>query len=211
MKKNHISHFLTAVLCGCFVCSVPVVFAQEDASEEAAEATAETAEVAISQGRAAVLLANSLGLYVGYLDPLTPEQAIQLLIAEDISPLGGWEPQAEMNVNTIARLLAQALGLDEDFTDEQVSDPTSQAYKDALIAEYDVDIDSLVSSGILITSGPNPNEGFPVNSDQEETGDPEILVSEPDVRATLAALVPTTGGDGGQVDGGSTNVTPSAP
>lgn len=206
MKFTDTPRFFLSLLCGVSLLLAPLTFAQD--GEESSE---QSQEVALTQGRAAVLLANSLGLYVGQDRPLTPDEAIQLLMAEGISPFGGWKPGSIIEVGDVARILVQALGLDSDFSEEQVNDPSSQAYKDTLVENFGIDIDDIVAGGVDITSGPNPVDGSPTDPEQAEISIPAILVSEADLQKALADVVPTPGGTGTQVDGGSSNITPSAP
>jgi hypothetical protein len=179
-------------------------------AQETAEETPPAEEMAINQGRAAVLLANSLGFYVSQDGPLTPVRAVELLMQNGISPLDGWKVNEMLTVDTMAIILGQALGLDENFTEEQKADPTGQPYKDALIAEFNLDLDQIVSGAIQVTSGPNPNDGAP-GTVQPFPDDPDLLVSVNDFQQTLLFFAPSPGGTGGQVDSGSRDMTPSAP
>ncbi len=115
-------------LCALLVPFTPGAVAQDDA---------------ISQGRAAVLLANAMGLGADSSGPLTEDSAIRLLNAQGIAPLGGWDSDANLTSAELARFMVQALGADADFSQEQVNDPSAQAYKDLLIADFDVDVDKL--------------------------------------------------------------------
>jgi len=214
MKKTPSIQFFSLLFSGSLLLAPLHVFSQDESMDEMPEEESSSeavSEQAISQGRAAVLLANSLGLYVDQAEPLTPVEAIMLLTSRGISPLGGWELNGTLTTENMARIIVQSLGLDEEFTEEQRNDPTAQAYKDILIEEYDVDIDNLLSSGVELTSGTNPAEGEPSDPQQEETSDPQTLVSTQNLQQVIAVLVPTPGGTGGQVDDDSSDITPSAP
>ena len=204
MKTSLLTHF-ACLLTVCAVMFTPsAVHAQESTPE--AEATESNP---IYQGRAAVLLANSLGFYVAQNALLTPQKAVAVLMQNGISPPGGWEINTFMTIEVFARLVGQALELDRDFTDEQKADPTAQAYKDILVEEYDFDFTLVVTDGIRVTSGPNPNDGEPITG-QPVPSDMDLLVSVDDVNQVLATI-PNEGGDSGQVDDDIDDMTPSAP
>ena len=187
-----------------------VVAPSQVMAQEPGDAPSASEVDAISQGRVAVLLANSLGFYVGQDGPLSPERAVALLMQNGISPMDGWKINDMVKLDELAVILGQALGLDTEFTDEQKSDPSAQAYKDALIEEFGLDLKSLVKDAVRVTLGPNPNEGNPGFNQPVPFG-PDHFVSTSDLDQVIAAVIPAAGGDSGQVDDGSDNITPSAP
>lgn len=205
MKKSNFFSPIPLLLSVLLTCLLPVLHAQEEGEAETGEAASQT----ITQGRAAVLLANSLGLYVGQLGNLTPQVAAQLLAEQGIAPVGGWAITEPLNTATLARILGQSLGIDSEFTDEQKNDPDAQAYRDALLADFDLDVDNLPSLSLPPLTNTEGND--PTAPEQTDVGEPEVLVNVSDFEAALAAIVPSAGGDGGQVDDGASDITPSAP
>ncbi len=153
-------HVFTLLLCALLVPLAPTTVAQA------------LPDQGVSQGRAAVILATALGLNPGSDTSITEDRAIALLSAEGIAPTGGWNSDAELNAAELARFMGQALGLDEEFTQEQLSDSTAQAYKDALVSDFDIDVDNL---GDLVA----------------RDGQNVTLLRESDVIDAIAAVIPT--------------------
>jgi hypothetical protein len=77
------------------------------------------ADEPLTQGQLAILLVRALELEVTL--PLTEEKAIQLLTAQGISPLGGWDPSALATRMDLFVLIAKALRLEV----ENPEDPAS--------------------------------------------------------------------------------------
>jgi len=177
----------------------PAVHAQE--GEEG-----ETAPAQYTQGQAAIILASRLGLFAEVDGLLTPQRASELLMARGIQPYAGWVLNQPLTANDLARILGQSMGLDGEFTDEQKSDETSQAYKDALLAEYDLDIDTIVAGDAPVDGTSTTGEGTAVTSGVPSEQD--VLVDQEDASTAIGALIPVSG-DGNQPDSGNDNATPS--
>jgi len=129
--QNPTKIFYYLVLCLGLTFSMPV------GAEESAE------DKELTQGQVAKLLLLRFGLWDQDGVIPTQESATSRLSALSIEPLGGWDAGSIMTTNEIARVLGQALGLDADFSEDEKTDPSATAYKDALIAQFDVDIDQL--------------------------------------------------------------------
>jgi hypothetical protein len=133
-KSKFVLHFFLflSLLCGNILFAEEAASAENDSSEQ------------ITQGQGAVLLVRRLGLWQDSGIVLTQNEAISRLKKLKIAPLGGWDAEAPLSVNELARMLAQALRLDEDFSEDEKMDPEATAHKEALIAQHNLDIDDLV-------------------------------------------------------------------
>ncbi|MDA3873116.1 MAG: hypothetical protein PF795_04070 [Kiritimatiellae bacterium] len=129
-KSSLLLHLFLAL---SMLCGTTLLAQDEEASVEE-----------ITQGQAAVLLVRRLGLWQDNGIVLTQNQAISRLENLNIAPLGGWDADEGLPVNEVARMLAQALQLDGEFSDAEKSDPDAKAHKEALIAQYNLDVDDLV-------------------------------------------------------------------
>lgn len=198
--------FLQLFLAVSMLCGT-ALFAQE----------ADTPSEEITQGQAAILLVRRLGLWQDSGIVLTQNEAILRLQNLNIAPLGGWDTGEPLNLNELARMLAQALELDSDFSEAEKSDPEAKAHKEALIAQHNLDVDELVQqldrNRVRIPSALgrvlDSTETDPVNKPNPSETDEFIPAAEAqnllaaDVEAVLTAA---TG-----VAAPSQDITPSAP
>ncbi len=204
--------FLQLFLAVSMLCGT-ALFAQEaDTSSQEITPSEE-----ITQGQAAILLVRRLGLWQDSGIVLTQNEAILRLQNLNIAPLGGWDTGEPLNLNELARMLAQALELDSDFSEAEKSDPEAKAHKEALIAQYNLDVDELVQqldrNRVRIPSALgrilDSTETDPVNKPNPSETDEFIPAAEEqnllaaDVEAVLTAATGVTAP--------SQDITPSAP
>lgn len=182
-----------------FLCATAVTAQEEKAANQE-----------ITQGQAAVLLVRRLGLWQDDSIVLTQNEAISRLDNLNIAPLGGWDVESLLTVNELARMLSQALELDGEFSEAEKSDPDAKAHKEALIAQYNLDVDDLVQqlarNRVQIPSAvgriPDTTESDPVTKPNPPETDGFIpTVEEFDI--LLGAVT--------SIQSPSQNITPSAP
>jgi hypothetical protein len=186
----------------------------------------------ISQGRAAVLLAQRLGFALQTNRVLTELEAIRLLLENNISPFGGWQLDEPLFENDVARILVQALGFESEIPEEERNNPQTTAYQDFLIREYGLEITgtdfpseastlqpryqrALQTAGSNVTSDPlkyDPQGGDPSQITPSVLGASFLSVSEADLQSALAAVTPSPGtGAAGRPSQDVQDTTPSTP
>ncbi len=92
----------------------------------------------VTQGELARLLVNMLGLYRFLPAAPTEQEAIAVLLANRISPEGGWQPAEPVLLADLARLIVQSL----DRTHEVAEPDNPQSWIDFLVS-IDVPIDTV--------------------------------------------------------------------
>ncbi|EDY86926.1 hypothetical protein GP5015_155 [gamma proteobacterium HTCC5015] len=143
----------------------------------------------LTQGQTAVIIASRLGLTVEA--SLTEATAMQLLAQRGISPKGGWDASAPADSGDIARILVQALGMEDGLSASERESADSQAYVDLLIENFGLDVTTLNSGNDLAQGLSNVPSSTPS--------------STPFTRQNLnAALDALTGTGSNQTNGGST-------
>lgn len=221
---------LTFSMIGALLClGAGRLYAQDGAQEGGGEAAPETDT--FTQGEAALLLARKLGFFVGTARPMDQQNAIKVLLENGIRPFNGWSPNDPLTAGDLSRLLVQSLGREDEIPEAERDNVETTAYQDLLEREYGMDLNQIIASVRQIPSSKDPKGTGPMDesasSDPLESrsgeGDVDELggaspvnlgtpVNESIVLAALSATAPTPGGgDSGQVDEGSDNVTPSAP
>ncbi|MEX2606232.1 MAG: hypothetical protein WD708_02710 [Kiritimatiellia bacterium] len=203
------SLFLHLFLALSLLCGT-ALFAQEEEESSRKNASSE-----ITQGQAAKLLVRRLGLWQESGIALTQNRAITRLESLNVSPFGGWDAEAPLSVNELARMLAQALGLDSDFSEADKTDPEATAHKEALIAQHNLDVEGLVARlarnraqlPSAVGRMPDSSESDPITRPNPPETDGLIptveRVTDSDVRVVLSAVT--------NVRSTSQNITPSAP
>lgn len=187
------------------------------------------AEDTISQGEAALLLAQRLGLSAQTTRPLTQLEAVKLLMENRISPFGGWDVDAPLMDNDLARILVQALGKAGEIPEEDRDDPDTTAYNDLLLRDADLDLSSIsaalagsgarpdpAGSGLAgDTTSTDPLRGRPGDTDEQTGGAPAgafIPVTEAMIVEAIQQVVPSRGGGrSGRPSPTVSDTTPSQP
>lgn len=183
------------------------------------------AEEGMSQGEAAVVLAQRLGLSASNTKPLSPTEAVRLLMENQITPFGGWQLDQPLLVKDLARVLVQALGAADQIPADQRDNADTTAYVDYLTREYNLDMSSIAEALSQLGGAPNPqgsgllgdatssdpleNSGAGGEPDETFGGSPGNLnlpVNLVTLQEVLFTAVPSTGGGGG---GGDTNDQPT--
>lgn len=185
----------------------------------------------LSQGRAAVMLAQRLGFALQTSRTLTEVEATRLLMENNISPFGGWKVDEPILENDLARILVQALGNEGEIPESERNNPETTAYADLLLRKYDVVVTGVeLPTGVLDvnptseTAGP---AGTSVSTDplitNELGGDPSQIsttvlgpvflpVTEEIFRQILTQATPSPGGGAtGQTSDQAQDTTPSTP
>ena len=102
----------------------------------------------VTQGELAEILVVLTGL-IEYLPPnFTPLEAIAMLTASGISPLGGWNADRPVVLGDLAVVLVLALGIEGDVEDKD--DPASYI---ALLVELGAPLGTVGSSVTIVTPG----------------------------------------------------------
>jgi hypothetical protein len=183
----------------------------------------------MTQGEAAVVLAQRLGLGNSTTKPLTPGEAVRLLMENKISPFGGWQLAEPLLVRDLARVLVQALGRANQIPAEERENPDSSAYVDLLTRDFNLDLSSIAAAlsqlgsasdpsglGLLAdftSSDPLRNRGEGGEPDESVGGAPGNI-NLPVNLATFSAVVnkvPSRGGGGGGGDEEEVDTTPNVP
>jgi len=175
----------------------------------------------ITQGEAALMLANRMGLGLNLDHPLTPMRAIQLLMAKGIVPFGGWQIDEPMMEHDLARVLVFAVGRQDEIPEGERNNPETTAFREFLVREFNLDLASLRAS--LDASSPradvpadpgvttDPLSGQLGGGESAAPGGLFIPVTEALLIGSLQTIVPSPGdGDSGR-PGGGTSTTPSTP
>ncbi len=213
MRTHRFSKFFLLLLSTTLLTAVLPAFGQDDAAPAAAK------EAGLTQGQAAVIIARRLGLFNVAASAATQASAIQLLSGRGVAPEGGWNADTLLTPGQLARLLVQALGLEDELSEAQIAGTDNQPYIDLLIEKYGVDVSELGTAAEVAGAVPGDNGlndpadesnkdplvSSPLSGPGDDSEPESIPVSQSDLEATLAAIV---GGSGG---GGSGNMTPSAP
>jgi len=219
--------FTTLLLPAALVFSTPQAFAQDGESEP----TEETESQSITQGEAALILARRLGFFVGTTRPMDQQNAVKVLMENNIRPFDGWKVNDPLTVGDLARLLVQSMNRENEIPEEDQSNPDTTAYRDLLEREYGLNLEKIVASlrrtgsskdpkgtGPLDdTASSDPLEGRSGEGDVDELGggSPVNLntpLSEEDIQAVLTSTAPAQGGgSSGQVDDDADDTTPSSP
>jgi len=186
----------------------------------------------MSQGRAAVLLAQRLGFAMQTNRVLTELEAVRLLMENNISPFGGWQLEEPLFENDLARILVQVLGKESEIPEEERDNPQTTAFQDLLIREYGLEITGTEiplealglqrstqrgqrTAGAIVTSDPlhsEPQGGDPSQITPSLLGASFLPVSEADLQSALAAVTPSPGtGAAGRPSQDVQDTTPSTP
>lgn len=183
---------------------------------------------ALTQGRAAVLLAQRLGLALQTTRTLTEVEAARLLTENNIVPFDGWQLDQPLFENDLARLLVQAMGKEAEIPEEERNNPQTTAYQDLLLLEFDLEVtgteippEALQASrggqiiqpraGQAVSTDPLIFDGAGQGSDQLA---PSVFlpVSESDLQSVLAQVTPSPGaGAAGRPSQDVQDTTPSRP
>ncbi|MCC5843102.1 MAG: hypothetical protein JJU05_02495 [Verrucomicrobia bacterium] len=186
----------------------------------------------LSQGQAAVLLAQRLGFALQTTRTLTEVEAVRLLTENNISPFGGWQIEEPLFENDLARILVYAMGKEGEIPEEERDDPQTTAFQDFLIREYDLEITGSEippealdlergnrniqgTAGDVVSSDPLLSDalgGDPSQISPTVLGTTFLPVSEANLQAALAALTPSPGtGPAGRPSQQVQDTTPSTP
>ncbi len=186
----------------------------------------------LSQGRAAVFLAQRLGFALQTTRTLTEVEAIRLLSENNISPFGGWQIEEPLFENDLARILVQALGMEGEIPEEERDNPQTTAYQDFLIREYGLEITGTEipaealdlergAKNVQGTAGDNVSTdpllsdslgGDPSQIEPSVLGTAFLPVSETDLQSVLADVTPSPGaGPAGRPSQDVQDTTPSTP
>ena len=212
MNTHRFSKFFLILVSTTLITAVMPAFGQDESAEPAAEN-----EAGLTQGQAAVLIARRLGLFKSSSAAPTQASAIQVLSARGVSPKGGWDAVAVLTPGQLARLLVQALGLEQELSEAQIAGDDAQPYIDLLIEKFGVDVSQIGTGAALANAVPRKNKGAGIGPTDGETltdplGTPPLTggdidnvvpVSQKDLVDALNAIVGGSGGSG--------NITPSAP
>jgi|GEM_PF-1853976 len=212
------NYFLFLLSASLFALMLPTHAQDEPPAVEAPAVEAEEPASTLTQGQAAVIIARSLGLFSGQVAVPTQAQSIQLLLARNISPAGGWDPAAELSAGDLARMLVFALGSQDELSEAELAADNNDPFIDLILEKTGTDIPAIITANRLnrvpILAGTDSFDG--ATSDpliilplEEFADEDEIPVDQEDLEETLASVVASQGGSGGQVDGGSNNITPS--
>ncbi|MCC5848125.1 MAG: hypothetical protein JJU29_08525 [Verrucomicrobia bacterium] len=190
--------FTLAALC---LMVAPLSFAQDDHAGDT-----------ITQGEAALLLAQRLSYNIEASHPLAAHQAIKVLTENRITPFGGWDAAAPLMEHDLARILVLALGFIDEIPEEERENPETTAYRDYLVRDHNLDLSSL-SAALDGVRGSRQNVGSGL-AESDASSDPLrtrgqggevggsaggapfgafIPTSEAVVAAALEAIIPTPG------------------
>ena len=198
--KTQAKHFILAIAGLCLM-----IGTQSHAQDDHAETT-------LTQGEAALLIAQRLTYNIEASHPLAEHQAIKVLTENRITPFGGWDADAPMMEHDLARILVLALGAIGEIPEEERENPETTAYRDYLVRDHNVDLSSL--SAALNTIRGDRERGGSGLAESDASSDPLrsrgqggevggtaggapfgafIPTSEAVVTAALDAVVPTPG------------------
>ncbi len=184
----------------------------------------------MTQGEAAIVLAQRLGLGSTTTKPLTSGEAVRLLMENKITPFGGWQLGEPLLVRDLARVLVQALGRAGQIPADERDNPDTSAYVDLLTRDFNLDLSSIAAAlsqlgsasdpsglGLLAdftSSDPLRNRGEGGEPDESVGGAPgniNLPVNLATIQ-TIVAQVPSPGGGGGGGGGDDkVDTTPNVP
>lgn len=170
---------LTALFCVASL--APVAHAQESADDANK----------VRQGELAVLLVNVLGLYRFLPAAPSEQEAIAVLLANQVAPEGGWDPAKEVTRADLARIIVQAI----DRANEVEEQENPQSWIDFLVSVgVPIDTVGLALTNVeplpepiggnvfaaVVTTDPLKKQAVFGLPDEAETGtDVSFLVSQP--------------------------------
>ncbi|MGA0368201.1 MAG: hypothetical protein ACO3N7_01980 [Kiritimatiellia bacterium] len=212
MKTPNYCKTILLLISGAFLFLSAPLYAQDESGEEAVEEAGESA--GLTQGQAAVIVARRLRILSGNADA-TQAGAALALSARGIQPKGGWDLGSPLAPADLALILVQALGLEDEFSPEQLAAEDPQPLYDLLEARFGVNVQEIVSGGQSAGGGIQDNQGqlgtVDASSDPLEGADiPEGERYIPVTEEVLDRVLEET--SVGQAPGtGAGNITPSGP
>jgi len=182
---------------------------------------AEEVPEVLTQGEAALMLANKMKLGFELDHPLTAMKAISMLQELGIAPFGGWQIDEPMMEHDLARILVFALGHQNDIPEEERNNPETTAFRDLLIREYNLDLSSLRAAlsatdpktdGRLSTGiSTDPVTGQLGGGEVHGLDGLKIPVSQAMLSSAFDEVIQSPGDGSTGRPGGGTSTTPSAP